>query len=51
MKYEKIKKVYSCCGQYIAPSGKALEHDIKCPRCGQVLTTPIKCPHIVLVKI
>lgn len=50
MKYESIKKVYSCCGQYLAPSDKAAEEAVICPRCGATLTKPIECPHIVVVR-
>lgn len=50
MKYEKIKEVYACCGQYIARSSSVEKAKITCPRCERVLDAPIKCPSIVVVK-
>ena len=50
MKIEKINKVYSCCGQYLAPTKSVENNKIYCPRCNQLLTTPIKCPSIVIFK-
>lgn len=49
MKYEKAQKVFVCCGQYIVLT-KAIKTNVKCPRCGSILKTPIKCPHMVIVK-
>jgi len=49
MKFRKAKKVYSCCGQYLVPISKAVEKDIKCPRCGDVIKTTVKKPSIVIV--
>lgn len=49
MKFSKAKKVYSCCGQYLVPIGKAVEKDIKCPRCGDVIKATVKKPSIIIV--
>ena len=50
MKYENAQKVFVCCGQYIALTNAIKNKQIKCQRCGNILKTPIECPHIVIVK-
>lgn len=50
MKYEECTTVYSCCGQYIAPTKAVKDCTIKCPRCGKKQTNPIKVPMILIVK-
>lgn len=50
MKYEKSQRVFACCGQYIALTNAIKDKQIKCPRCGNILKTPIKCPQIMIVK-
>lgn len=50
MMYEQSPKVYSCCGQYIAPTKSVCVRKIKCPRCGKVQDKPLKFPKIVIVK-
>lgn len=50
MKYEKVEKLYVCCGQYIAPTASASKKKIYCPRCGEQLSKPIKLPCVVIVK-
>ena len=49
MKYEKSKRVYVCCGQYVVLTN-AIKTNVKCPRCGNILKTPIKNPQITIVK-
>ena len=49
MKYEKAKKAYVCCGQYIVLT-KAIKNNVKCPRCHTTLKTPIELPNMVIVK-
>lgn len=52
MKQETAKKVFSCCGKYLAvdkaaaDSGKA----IICPSCGKKLVAPVQIPKIIIVK-
>lgn len=48
MKSEKINRVYSCCGQYIAVKKSLGDQKVSCPRCGNVLTVPLRIPTIVL---
>lgn len=50
MKYEKVEKLFVCCGQYIAPTASASKKKIKCPRCDKELTNTIKLPVVVIVK-
>ena len=50
MTYETSPKVFSCCGQYIAPTKSVCVRTIKCPRCHKILKNPIKYPSIVIVK-
>lgn len=50
MVYENIKKVFVCCGQYIAPTNSASKKKIKCPRCGKEQVNSVKLPMIVIVK-
>ena len=50
MKYEKVEKLYVCCGQYIAPTASASKKKIKCPRCDKTLSKPIKLPSVIIVK-
>lgn len=49
MKIEKLKKVYVCCGQYIAPLS-SYKGPIKCPRCDAILDKEIIFPIINIVK-
>lgn len=48
MKYTKIKRVYNCCGQYLAVANNYAA-TIKCPRCGQELTEAVTLPTIQYV--
>ena len=50
MKYEKSQRVFVCCGQYIALTNAIKDKQIKCPRCGNILKTPIEYPQIMIVK-
>lgn len=49
-KYEKSKKVYSCCGQYFACTNATSKDKLYCPRCGQLMDKPITLPVVNIVK-
>ena len=49
-KYEKSRKVYSCCGQYFACTNATSNDKLYCPRCGCLMDKPIKLPVINIVK-
>lgn len=46
----KLKRVYSCCGQYIAVANNYSSTKIYCPRCGQQITTVLRVPTIQYVS-
>lgn len=50
LNYKKCETVYVCCGEYIIPIANAKKKEITCPRCGKILTEPLKLPNIILVK-
>lgn len=50
MVYEESTAVYCCCGRYIVPTKAVADRKIKCPRCGEVQTTPVELPSILIVK-
>lgn len=49
MKYYSSKKIYSCCGQYIACDKDTKDKEVTCPRCGEVQKAPLKTPYIIIV--